>query len=90
MKIFSCINSVTQKRVQVTCTTAISSVNYLLEANVISILSETLTAHVQAILANEPMPIGAHTAEINEQNANSFMALIRLHRLILIRLLPRC
>ena len=35
---------------------------YLFEANVIGILPEALPAHVEAILANQTMAIGAHTA----------------------------
>jgi len=36
---------------------------YLLEANVIGILSEALTAHVQSILSDQSMPVWANSAK---------------------------
>lgn len=39
---------------------------YLLEANVVGVLSEALTAHVQTVFADETVMVGACTAKHNK------------------------
>ena len=43
--------------------TNFASNSYLLESDVISVLSETLTAHVETVLANESMSVGTDAAK---------------------------
>jgi energy-converting hydrogenase A subunit M len=49
------------KRLTVLLQTIVNS--YLLESDVIGVLSETLTAHVETILANESMSVGTDAAK---------------------------
>ena len=39
----------------------------LLEANIVGVGSEALTAHVESVLANQSMTVGTDTAETHQQ-----------------------